>query len=528
MPAAPRGVLPRAANLAGFFFAYLFLDWVSYLHPLEPFRITPWNPQAAVAIALLMLSGQRWLPAVVATVVSAELLLRASPDTLMATSSAALVLSLGYAGIAHALTHSFPIRARLDDHRDVMRLIGVVTAGALVIGVLYVGTLLAGGVGSLERFPGALLSFWIGDSVGILVTLPLLLMLSTPERRRQGRDMLWRREAIAHTGATLLALWFVFGRHAQDHFKYFYVLFLPLVWMAGRFGMLGAAVSATVIQGGVMVGIFIAGYQALDVFELQGLLIALSITGFFLGVTVDERERAAEELRQSLKLAAAAEMAAALAHELNQPLAALTSYARAGQLLVENPDSRHEQIIETLGKVGSEARRAADVVRRLRDFYRSGTKRTERVALQDVLQHVLASLHERAVAGGISVRHDAAVVPDVLADPLQIEVVLRNLLTNAFDAVSAMPPGERKVSVEVARERTRHVRVRVLDSGPGIAPEQAGRLFEAFTSTKATGMGVGLALSRAVVEAHGGQLWAVHGTGGEMCFTLPLRDDDHD
>jgi signal transduction histidine kinase len=526
-PDQHRGMPGQLLLLAAFFGAYLFLDWLSYLHPLLPFRITPWNPQPAVAIALLMLFGQRWLPAVVATVISSELILRGPPDSPLAVVSASLVLSLGYAAIAYALTRTFPIRRMLDDQRDVMRLTAVVTFGALVTGAFYIGSLLAGGIGTPAHFPEALLSYWVGESVGILVTLPLLLMLSIAGRRKQCRDMFLRWETGAQAVAVILALWFVFGRHAEDHFKYFYVLFLPLMWMAARSGMMGAALAAMVIQSGVILGIYFAGHRVVDVFDLQGLLIALSITGFFLGVTVDERERAASELRQSLKLAAAAEMAAALAHELNQPLAALTSYARASQLIVESPDSRREQLVETLGKLGAEAKRAAEVVRRLRDFFRDGARRLERVSIEKLLDRVLGSFEQRAAAGGVTLRRDvSSSIPALAADPLQIEVVLRNLLANALDAVASVPEGSRDIVVEIRHEPP-HVHVRVLDSGPGIAEGDAGQLFEAFASTKATGMGVGLALSRAVVEAHGGRLWAVPGIGGELCFTLPVVDDSN-
>jgi signal transduction histidine kinase len=121
----------------------------------------------------------------------------------------------------------------------------------------------------------------------------------------------------------------------------------------------------------------------------------------------------------------------------------------------------------------------------------------------------------------------AGVLPEVAVDPLQIEVVLRNLLVNALEAVSAMPEGGRSVTVELMRETPGQVRVRVLDSGPGFTAEQAERLFEVFTSTKATGMGIGLALSRAVIEAHDGKLWAVPGSGGEINFTLAAADADN-
>jgi signal transduction histidine kinase len=517
----------KAVAFPGFVAAYIFLDWLSYLHPLEPFRITPWNPQAAFAIALIMLYGKRCFPIVGATILAGDLLLRWSLDTLLVAVSGSLVLSLGYAAIAYGLRHPFPVRPQLDDRRDVMRLVAVVLVGALVTGTLYIGSRLAAGIGTLEEFPRALLSFWIGDSVGIIVTLPLLLMLSDQSRWRQWRTLLLHRESGAQAIATAGALWFIFGRDAARDFHYLYLLFLPLVWMAGRSGMVGAVLAVAVIQAGVILSLYLAPNRAFDVFELQGLLIALSVTGFFVGVTVDERLRAADELRQSLKLASVAEMAAAVAHELNQPLAALMGYAKAGQLLAQGGPDRHDEIIETMGKLSIEAKRAGDVVRRLREFFTTGETRTESISLEALLDAVLLSFAPRAALGNVSVvRRTEGVLQQIKADQLQIEVVLRNLLSNAFDAVGTMPPEQRQIAVELAGD-ARELRVRILDSGPGIALEGMEQLFEAFATTKAAGMGMGLPLSRAIVEAHGGRLWAVPGNGGEIWFVLPTSGPQH-
>jgi len=513
----------KAVALPGFVVAYIFLDWLSYLHPLEPFRVTPWNPQAAFAIALMMLYGKRYFPIVGATVLAGDLLLRWSLDTLAVAVSGSIVLSLGYAAIAYGLTRAFPVRPQLDDRRDVARLVALVLAGALLTGTLYIGSRLAAGIGSLEEFPRALVSYWIGDSVGIIVTLPFLLMLAEQSRWQQWRNLLLSWESGAQAIAIISALWFVFGRNAASDFHYLYLLFLPLVWMAGRSGMLGAVLGVSVIQAGVIFSLYLAPNRAFDVFELQGLLIALSITGFFVGVTVDERVRAADELRHSLKLAAVAEMAAAVAHELNQPLAALMGYAKAGELLAREGPNRLDEVVATMGKVSAEAKRAGDVVRRLREFFTTGATKTEGVSLEELLDTVLLSFAARAESGNVSVvRRIEGVLPRIKADRLQIEVVLRNLLSNAFDAVGAMPHERRQIAVEIAGDE-REVRVRILDSGPGIALECMERLFEAFTTTKAAGMGMGLPLSRAVVEAHGGRLWAVSGNGGEICFVLPAN-----
>ncbi len=146
---AGRAIGRDLALLAAFFATYLFLDWLSYIHPMQPFNITPWNPQPAVAIALLMLKGQRWLVVVLVVVTGVELLLRGAPASVMGTLVACVVLSLCYAAIARALVHEFPVSTRLEASRDMLRLVGVVTVGALITGILYVAALAAHGVGSL-------------------------------------------------------------------------------------------------------------------------------------------------------------------------------------------------------------------------------------------------------------------------------------------------------------------------------------------------------------------------------------------
>jgi len=104
---------------------------------------------------------------------------------------------------------------------------------------------------------------------------------------------------------------------------------------------------------------------------------------------------------------------------------------------------------------------------------------------------------------------------------------VQNLLRNALEAVAEMPEGGRVVQIQMQRDGGRQVLVRVIDSGPGMAAEETERIFDVFTTTKATGMGVGLALSHAVVVAHGGRLWAVPGSRGMVCFTLPAAQEEH-
>lgn len=521
--AAWRRTVRAAAIAAAFVAGYVLLDRVSYIHPVQQFNITPWNPQPALAIALVMTLGQRWLPVVLAAALLAERVVRGDLISMPASALAAAVLTLGYAAIARALTGHFSVSFRLDTRRDILRLAGVVVVGSLATGLLYVAALLATGTGPRSAPVAAVVGFWIGDAIGILVTLPLLLMLLDPARRRQLGRLLAGGELLAQCAAIVAVVWALFGWAAPDQFKYFYALFLPLVWVAARAGMAGIAVAAVVMQGCVILAVSLVGYQTLTVFELQALLMALTFTGYFVGVTVDERRRAAEELKRTLGLAVAGEMSAAIAHELNQPLLAVSAYAKASKLLADAPGTDRERLAQTLDKLAAEAKRAGDVVRRLRELFRVGAAQPVETDPREPIGRAVESMRARAEAANVVLGYaERGTIPALRLDPLQIEVVVQNLVHNAIDAVAqTRSPGA--VSVELARGGDGGIAVSVADTGPGIAAEDAERLFEPLTTTKAQGMGMGLTISRAIVEAHGGRLWIEPGRRGLVRFSLPPR-----
>jgi signal transduction histidine kinase len=515
---ASGGRLRSLVLFAAFVVGYVALDRLSYLHPVQQFNITPWNPQPALAIALVMTLGQRWLPAVFVAAWLAERLIRGELLTLQASLLAAAVLTLGYAAIAQALTGPLRVSYGMNSRGDVLRLAAVAVVGSLVTGALYVAALLASGTGPSSAPLVAIVGFWIGDAIGILVTLPLLLMLMDPERRRQLRSLATRAETLLQCLVIVVLIAVVFGSGGPDQFKFLYLLFLPIVWVAARSGTAGVAVAVVVAQTAVIVAVNLSGYQALTVFELQALLLALTFTAFFVGVTVDERRRATEELGRTLSLAVAGEMGAAIAHELNQPLLAVIAYAKAGRLVANEGDP--DRLAETLDKLVDEAKRAADVVRRLRELFRVGSARRVKADVRVPIRRTLEALRKRALPQGVELALiDRGEVPEVMHDPVQIEVVVSNLVHNALDAMaSAKRAGGVAVDIAVARDA---LTVSVVDDGPGIAAADAERWFEPLRTSKAAGMGMGLTISRAIVEAHGGRIWVEPGPRGVVRFTLP-------
>jgi two-component system sensor kinase FixL len=512
----------KGALAATFLALYVVLDWLTYMFPAR-FGITPFNPEAAVAVTMLMFCGTRYVPMVFLAVLWGEYALPGAtrPPLLLVINSA--ILTGGYAAMAVLLAGRFRIRIELDTRRDVLRLIGVTLACMLACGIVYVGVLVEFGIGPADRYFNGARRFFIGYSVGILIAAPLLLMLFSERRRKQFKELLFSFEAWAHVAAIGACVWWVFLQDQRDHVRNFYLLFLPLIWSATRFGVVGAASALALIQTEILLVVSLSGYQPISVFELQLLLIALAITGLLLGVSIDEQRRATEDFRESLKLAAAGEMAAAITHEINQPLTALSGYARAGQLIAASPNPDRDQLNDTMGKLLEESKRTAAVVHRLRDFFRSGATQLESVSMGALAEQVVVSLKAKAFAVNVSVTcRVSGNVPPVLVDAIQIEVVLRNLLLNAIDSAAQAGASGGSVAVEIDTDSTGSVVVAVRDSGSGIREADAQRLFESFVTTKTSGMGMGLAISRAIIDAHGGRIWAVPGNTGLLYFTLPL------
>jgi len=502
---------------------YIALDWASYIDPVGPFNITPWNPQHGLAIVWLLLGGLSHAPAVLATVVVAEAVVRGLPGGYFIAALTSLTLTGGFASMAWILRELLPDPG-LRSTRHLTLLTAVVVAGTAIVGTAFVGLLRGADLLGATPVPEALLRFWVGDAVGILITAPLLLVVADPARRAGLLALARRPESLAQAGILVAAMWLVFDGMHGDPARLFYLLFVPLIWIAARGGMNGAVVAAAIVQIGVVIGINQEAGARLPVLELQALVATFTLTGLYLGMMVDERERAAESLRQSLRLAAAGEMAGAIAHEVNQPLTALSNYGESALMLLARQGAADAALSDIVRKMLQESARAAEVVRRLRDFFRSGTTRLESLPAEELLATV-RRIGQQVLGAETPVLsvYDEAALPALYVDRLQVEVVIRNLIANAQDAIRSGGAEARSIDVQVRRHDPEHLCLVFADSGPGLSLEMRERVFEPFVSGKATGMGLGLAISRAIAEAHGGSLEARAAAHGEFHLVLPCN-----
>jgi PAS domain S-box-containing protein len=250
---------------------------------------------------------------------------------------------------------------------------------------------------------------------------------------------------------------------------------------------------------------------------------------------VTHQRRAEEEvteLRQKLahagRVTMLGQLASAIAHELSQPLSAIQHNVETAQIVLKREPVDMRLLSEIIDDVLRDDRRAADVLQRLRTWLKQGRINTEDLHM-DELAHDVVTL----VRGDATIKHvaiDCAVprtLPVVRADRVHLSQVMLNLLMNAIEAVSAGKGPQRRVSIEAHVREDDCCEVSVSDTGPGIAPDQLDRIFEPFVTAKPNGMGIGLSISRSIVEAHGGKLWAESGArGATFHFTVPLHGAD--
>jgi two-component system sensor kinase FixL len=240
-------------------------------------------------------------------------------------------------------------------------------------------------------------------------------------------------------------------------------------------------------------------------------------------------DKAREEQRQLVHLARVAvvgELSGALAHELNQPLTAILSNAQAAQQVLVRDRVDVAELRGILDDIVAADKRAEGIITRLRRLLKREELTLRPIGLAPLLDEVFLLVRSNLTTHCVCLdTHVTDDLPDVLGDAVQIQQVLLNLLLNACDALSEAAPEDRRIELDVAREPDgRFVHIRVRDHGPGIESDGLERVFDAFFTTKPNGLGLGLAICRQIVTAHGGRLWATQngGRGAAFHMTLPI------
>ena len=251
------------------------------------------------------------------------------------------------------------------------------------------------------------------------------------------------------------------------------------------------------------------------------------------GVSIDITERKVAELdaaRSQSNLAHLSrvqmlgEMSSSIAHELNQPLTAILSNAEAAESLLDADPPEASELRETIGAIVEQGIRAGEVIRRLRSLMIKGEVQFRPLDINALVQELLSLMRNDMTTRRVDVSQDLAIeLPAVCGDWVQLQQVFMNLLVNACEAMADTPVSERGLTIRTAADGTDGVRISVVDRGRGVPVNSRQDIFERFTTTKAGGMGLGLAISRTIVDAHGGRIWVEgdNSPGTCMCVVLP-------
>lgn len=309
----------------------------------------------------------------------------------------------------------------------------------------------------------------------------------------------------------------------------FYVaIILAALSFLPRRGVIGVALACGALT---VISLFLTpvdgGPRELGLINALISISAIAITAY-LALKRSAAEAAAFEARAQLtrmaRIQALGELTASIAHEINQPLAAIAASGSACQRWLEHEPPNLERALRALQRMIDDASRASEVVARIRRQARNAEPQRVAMDLADVVDEVVAlaqgELHRNQVA--LSERIQAG-LPVVLADRVQMGQVIINLMLNAIEALRDSPKGGRQITLRLVSPAPGRVQFSMEDTGPGLGPQARERLFDTFWTTKPEGTGLGLTISRAIVESHGGRLWAEPSVAGGavFCFTLP-------
>ena len=243
----------------------------------------------------------------------------------------------------------------------------------------------------------------------------------------------------------------------------------------------------------------------------------------------DEARRSRDELAHVLRVATMGELATSVAHELNQPLAAIAANSQAARRFLAAERPNKQEAIDALTDITSDAKRAGDVIRRMRDLLIRRKLERVPVDVNKVVKNVAGLLHSDAVGRHVTVTLDLAdELPAAAGDHTQLEQVILNLMVNAFEAMTSREIDRRELVVRTFVGDAGSAEITVSDTGPGFHPGRTDYAFEPFVTTKANGLGMGLSISRSIIDAHGGRLKAVHNPDGGATLHITLPADGGD
>lgn len=511
--------------IPGFLGLLLLLDWATYVPSFAPLGITPWNPSIGLALGFVLVKGPAYLPLLALGTLLSDLLVRGLPLPLSSLLVEVAAVSVVYMfGLWLLWRSKPPFDPALGSMQDLQRLAVFATVSAAGVAAAYVGGLVWGGNLPADEFLASALRYWVGDTIGIMVVTPFMLLLV-----RSGRRPMLTREFVASLALVLVSVLVVFAPEHRLQTQLFYVLFLPIVWIALRSGLEAVSTALLVMQVAIMVVLHAGKQDAVNVTEVQAFLLVLVCAGLAIGVLIRERQRNEENVRlQQAAIAKAARLGSmdrlttSIAHEINQPLTAIGNYSKAAVRALDQTPADIGSARDAAVKAAGQVARASAVIEHLRNLFILGRVELAPAPVSLLIEESIELVRPELARASVRIETEIARgLPDVMVDLLQAEQLITNLLRNAIEAMRDTPAPKRRIRLTASGHGPAEVEIRITDSGPGFPAGFRLATNVPNLTTKPEGLGIGLTLCHSIVEAHGGRMSISEaGVPGTVSFTL--------
>jgi signal transduction histidine kinase len=538
---AARIGLAAAVGAAYFLAAQLSLGLL-----MQPDGVAVFWPAAGISSGVLIALGPsaRWpvaAGAMVATIVA-----NLTGDRSISAATAFALCNAAEALIAAGLIqHYFRASFSLDRLRQVLGLLLAAVVGTVISGI--------GGTVAYKLFhspTAAMLTTWLhwfaSDAVGIVAVAPLVIGVAAAVREPPPRSELIKGTAVLALLAVMTGIIISLPREPWQTVVPSALLFPMLLWLAARcrpvFAAAGAFMVSFAIVWTTIFGIGHFGDLSLPIegriLQAQAVILVVTLGSFVLAALFAERRESEARLSRANmllererdnKLMNIEAIVAAIAHETKQPLASIAMNCSAALRFLKAPPPDLEEVEAALHAIASDGRRASDVFDGMRALFQKVDHRRQPIDVNEIALEVLRSLRAELKDHGVTARPELATeMPLVDGNRQQLQQVILNLVHNAVEAMGTGTDGPRLLRLRTERRGADAIAVAVQDSGPGIDPKQLDGIFDAFVTTKAQGMGLGLAICRRIIERHGGQLTASSDgrSGALFQFVLSIASAD--
>lgn len=537
--------LPGRSDIIVLTLAFVALEWISEIHEHKGLHVTAWSPGIGLLFGVMFRNLTSGSIAMLASIMLAETIFIDRAPGWPMIGVVAVVTTLCYAGAVVAARRYFDFDPSLARIGDIGALLGSgLVASALTSILVTSAFILSGNIGAAD-IPFVSIPLLIGELIGVGVVTPLVLrspkiLASLFEQKPRLSNLSAPIIAIA----TGLLIGIVLQSFPTVGTSYFYLLFLPVITVALVYGIDGACMTLACVQIAFVVDASMSGSGAdARLFTVyQSGMIVLTATALLIGSIVTERDAAAraaadaaERLKEAERGAARADrfhlvsgMTSALAHEISQPLTAARALARTAAVRSEQESTIDpSRLQDNLRGVVLNIDTAGEILRRMREFLKRGEPEKSRADMREIIDDALALLRPLLVQQGVSVDAPRFSGPMRLrCDPIQIQQIVMNLVANSIDAISSTGRADGRIRIAAtAADDPARIEVLVHDNGSGIDPSATERLFEPLFTSRANGLGLGLAVCANIAQAHAGRIWLERSQPGDTEFRFWLPAD---